>query len=222
MSLASRWDKIKFRIEQTCTEVGRKPEEICIVAASKGVPAENIVEAYELGVRHFGENYLQEFERKKPQCPSGATWHFIGRIQSNKAKRIGAAFDWVQTIDNLEQVKRLAKTGINILVEVNIAREPQKAGIFPENLAKFVENLYNLTGVSFRGLMTMGPANRNPAEMRPYFQAMRKLQQGLGIREADVLSMGMSSDFEVAIQEGASHIRIGSALFGPRKSKDGD
>lgn len=222
MSLEARLHAIRQRIEEACTATGRSPTQISLIAASKGATGEQISEAHRLGITDFGENYLQEFEGKIGDCPSGLNWHFIGRVQSNKARKIGKSFDWVQTIDDIDKAKRLIRPGLSLLVEVNIAKEPQKAGIFPENLAKFVETLYNLPGVSFRGLMTMGPANRNQAEMRPYFQAMRELLQGLGIREADVLSMGMSSDFEVAIQEGASHIRIGSALFGPRKSKDGD
>jgi pyridoxal phosphate enzyme (YggS family) len=181
------------------------------------------MELADLGVLHFGENYLQECRPKREECKSGLVWHFIGRIQSNKARQIGREFDWVHTIDS-ERAAELVSRGAeesgsekDVLIEVNIAGEPTKGGVKPEDVANLAQLVYYAPGVRFRGLMTMGPANRNAEELRPYFQAMRRLLEGLSIEGADCLSMGMSHDFDVAIQEGATHVRVGTALFGRRK-----
>ncbi len=222
MSLRENLEKIQNRIQTACFVAGRHPEEITLIGASKGVPADDINEAIGLGVLNMGENYLQEFLAKVPHISNAAVWHYIGKLQSNKTRKVSESFRWIHSVDRIDLARRLAGCANHLLVEVNIGEEPNKSGIFPKDLAKFVETLYNLPGIEIRGLMTMGPVNLNPEEMRPYFQAMRRLLDELKIAGADVLSMGMSSDFEVAIQEGASHIRVGTALFGARKSKDGD
>ncbi|MCW5947819.1 MAG: YggS family pyridoxal phosphate-dependent enzyme [Fimbriimonadales bacterium] len=224
MSIASNFRMLQERIEHACSVTGRDPGTVTLIAATKSVPPESIIEAAELGIKHFGENYLQEAVRKRPFCPAAATWHFIGRIQGNKARRIGEDFGWVHTVDSVDKAVKVgvgaSKSGrsAEVLIEVNIAREPQKAGVLPEEVANLAELVYHLPGVRLRGLMTMGPANRNAEEVRPYFQAMRRLLEGLSIEGANCLSMGMSHDFDVAIQEGATHVRIGTALFGHREN----
>jgi pyridoxal phosphate enzyme (YggS family) len=224
MSIASNFRILQERIERACIAAGRDPSEVTLIAATKSVSSESILEAAELGIRHFGENYLQEAVRKRPYCPVAATWHFIGRIQGNKARRIGEEFTWIHTVDSADKAAKVgagaSQTGrkAEVLIEVNIAREPQKAGILPDQVANLAELVYHLPGVRLRGLMTMGPANRNAEELRPYFQAMRRLLEGLSIESADCLSMGMSHDLDVAIQEGATHVRVGTALFGRRET----
>jgi pyridoxal phosphate enzyme (YggS family) len=221
IEVARRVAELRQRVAASCASSGRPEGAVTIIAACKGFGSSHISAARDCGIIDFGENYLQEALSKRPDCPPNLVWHYIGRLQSNKLRRIVGHFDWVHTLDRAEHVEAFAGAAVNALIEVNIAEEPQKAGVLPGELAKFVENVYHLPGVRFRGLMTMGPANRNPEDTRPYFIKMRRLLEGLGIREADCLSMGMSSDFEVAIQEGATHIRIGSGVFGPRPTKDG-
>lgn len=227
MSLLSNVNSIRERISIACQSSGRSASEVTIIAATKSIPPARIEEALRLGIADFGENYLQEFFAKRDACPTNVVWHFIGRIQSNKAARIGQHFPWVHTIASADQARRIAAGAqscpnpVSVLIEVNIASEPQKAGVLPDEVEKLAELVYHLPNVRLRGLMTMGPANRNAEDQRPYFEAMRRLQERLSIEGADCLGMGMSQDFDVAIQEGATHVRIGTALFGPRKSKEG-
>lgn len=224
MSLASNLDSIRERLARACESCGRSISDVTIIGATKSVPADCVEQAFRLGITDFGENYLQEFLKKRELCPRGIVWHFIGRIQTNKATRIGQHFEWIHSIASLDHALRISRgaenrsTPTNVLIEVNIAEEPQKAGVPPSEVAKLAELVYHVPNVRLRGLMTMGPANRNAERQRPYFEAMRKLLERLSMEGADCLSMGMSDDFDMAIQEGATHVRIGTALFGPRKT----
>lgn len=224
MDIPYRIKTISERIEKACSSVKRSPSEITIIGASKSQPSHKISTVFEGGVCSFGENYLQEFLRKRADCPGGIEWHYIGRIQTNKARKIGECFDWIQTLDSESKARLVSEGAIesgktkNVLVEVNIANEPQKGGIPPAEVAKFVNFLYSLDGIRVRGLMTMGPLNPSPEDLRPYFKRMRGLLESLKDERMDTLSMGMSEDFEIAIQEGATHVRIGRALFGERDS----
>ncbi|RYG41979.1 YggS family pyridoxal phosphate-dependent enzyme, partial [bacterium] len=170
---------------------------------------------YALGQRHFGESRLQEAEPKIARMPADCVWHFIGNLQSNKAKKIGELFDLVHTFDNERQMAAL-RTPIEALIEVNVADEAQKGGISPENLPALLEKLVQYKNVQYRGLMTVGPALEDPTAMRPFFRRMRELRERFG---GECLSMGMSGDFETAIQEGSTHIRVGTALFGLRNQE---
>jgi pyridoxal phosphate enzyme (YggS family) len=193
--------------------------DITLVAASKGATAAQIAEAHAAGVRCFGENYLQEALAKMPCCPSDIEWHFIGRLQSNKVKKVGALFGTVQTVDSVEKALKLSSSvpeTRDAFLEVNVADEQQKAGISPRNVQETAEIVYALPNLRLIGLMTMGPENPIVEETRPFFIRMRKLIESLGLEGVDKLSMGMTADYEVAIQEGATHIRVGSGLFGPR------
>lgn len=197
-----------------------------MVAAVKGRTAEEVRAATEAGIRHIGENYVQEAERKKGLLPPDRTWHMIGRLQTNKASKAAAVFDWVQTLDShgLAQkvsaaAQRIGKT-LPVLIQVNIGREPQKAGVLPEDVLPLVEAVRPLPGLRLHGLMALPPEPTAPEDSRPYFQAMRQLFEDLRARAhaspMDVLSMGTSADWEVAVEEGATMVRLGTLLFGPR------
>lgn len=194
---------------------GRSPEEVTIVAATKTVTPDRLEEAYALGLRHFGENRFQEALTKMEALPGDIVWHFIGTLQSNKAKRAAELFDAIHTLERESQLKEIAKSSraVDGLIEINIADEPQKSGILSTELDGFRKSVLYCSQVRLRGLMTVGPALDDPEAMRPWFRRLRELGETVG---AEWLSMGMSHDFDVAIQEGATHVRIGSALFGRR------
>lgn len=216
--LSERIEEVKQRIASAAATANRDSGDVRLIGVTKTVPIERVIDAYRLGLRDFGENYLQEATPKIEAMPE-AVWHFVGRIQSNKAANVGSLFSVVHTIDSADKVAKLVKLAtqpISALLEVNIAREPQKAGVFPEKLDELFESVYHMPSLRVRGLMTMGPANRKAEELRPYFAEMRSLLERLGLQEGGWLSMGMSADYEVAIQEGATHVRIGSAIFGQR------
>lgn len=196
--------------------------DVTLVAAAKGFGSLDVREAYEAGVEHFGENYLQEAMAKRPECPTAVAWHFIGRMQSNKVSKIATTFGTVQILDSVEKARLLSRSAsgpIDVFLEVNIAEEPQKAGVLPQNVPEIAEIVYDLDNLRLIGLMTMGPENPNAEEARPYFIRMRKLLEALGLPGVDKLSMGMTADYEVAIQEGATHVRVGTGIFGPRKNR---
>jgi pyridoxal phosphate enzyme (YggS family) len=213
-SITERLQLIHSDIESACRTAGRSPEHITLIAASKTQPIEKILELYEAGQRHFGESRLQEALPKIERAPKDIVWHFIGTLQSNKARKIAENFHAIHTLSKPAQLKEIQKSGHTVdgLVEINIADEPQKAGIPPAELDEFVELILQCSSVRFRGLMTIGPA-LDPEAMRPYFRQLSKANEKVG---GQWLSMGMSSDFDVAIQEGATHIRVGTALFGAR------
>ena len=216
MTVAERVHEVTSRME------GAGGNDVTLVAASKGASVEAVEEAYSAGVRHFGENYVQEAVDKIADSPSEATWHYIGRMQSNKIGKVAANFGVVQTIDSVDKASMLSKKAsheIEVFLEVNIGEEPQKAGILPGNVSEIAEIVYSLPNLRLIGLMTMGPENPNAEDARPYFIRMRKLLESLAMPGVNKLSMGMTADFEVAIQEGATHVRVGSGIFGPRTNR---
>lgn len=195
-----------------------------MVAAAKDRTPEETRAAVEAGIHHVGENYVQEAAAKKPLLPEGITWHMIGRLQSNKANRATLLFDWIQTVDSLELAQELdraasrARKKLPVLVQVNIGREPQKGGALPEAVPALAHAVHGLPGLQLRGLMAIPPEPKAPEDSRPHFRALRRLFEELraeGI-PLDTLSMGMSADWEVAVEEGATMIRLGTLLFGPR------
>ena len=205
----------------------RLPAHVTLLAAVKGRSPEEIRAAIRAGIRHVGENYVQEAERKRPLVPEPASWHMIGRLQRNKARRALQVFDWLGTLDSLSLAQRLERLlsqqdrKLPVLVQVNIGREPQKAGVPPEEVPEFVREVASLPHLQVRGLMAIPPIPQRPEDSRPYFREMRRLFDGLAAEKIpgvamEVLSMGMSADWEVAIEEGATMIRLGTALFGPR------
>ncbi len=217
MSFADRLQQIQSRIESASASVGRDPGGITLIAVSKSQPLEALKEAYDAGVRVFGESRLQEAIPKIEEMPDDIEWHFIGKLQSNKAKRVGELFSVVHTLESEAQLRELTKasTPVRALIEVNIAKERQKSGLLPQDLDDFVDLVINYPHVHLLGLMTIGRMEADPEETRSYFQEMKRLNESIN---GKWLSMGMSADFDVAIQEGATHVRVGSALFGDRAS----
>lgn len=189
---------------------------VTLVAVSKTFGIDAVQEAYDAGVRDFGESRLQEAIPKIEALPADIIWHFVGKLQSNKARRVASLFSVIHALETLSQLRELEKSDRTVdgLIEVNVADEPQKSGLGFDALDEFALEVLHCERVRLRGLMTIGPQVRNAEEMRPFF---RKLKERLSrLPKGDWLSMGMSGDFDVAIQEGATHIRVGTALFGER------
>jgi len=206
----------------------RKREEVLLVAVTKTHPAEVVRSAYDLGLRHFGENRVQELVRKKEELPEDILWHLIGHLQSNKAKYVAPFVHLVHSIDSLETAKELSKRAeqhnrtVPVLIEVNVSNESSKHGIQSGQLFPILEGiLREAPFLELHGLMTVAAFEENPEQVRPQFINLRKLLEESRSRYPELtafkeLSMGMSNDFEVAIEEGATIVRVGSALFGER------
>jgi PLP dependent protein len=229
-SIAANLDHVNKRIERASARAGRRADEITIVAVSKTFSAETIRAAYDAGLRQFGENRVQEFEAKQPKLAElDATWHFIGHLQRNKARRAVELFDRIDSVDSLALTQRLeaaaagAAKRLPVLVEVHLGGEATKSGVTEADLPALAEGFASLAHVELRGLMTIPPYSDDPERARPYFRKLRELRDALSAkvgRPLPVLSMGMSHDFEVGIEEGATEIRVGTSLFGER-SKPG-
>jgi PLP dependent protein len=206
---------ISERIAAACEQANRSPNDVILIAVSKNFSVDHIKAAYDLGIRDFGESKLQELETKVHQLPNDINWHFIGKLQSNKAKRVAELATTIHSLETDRQLQEIAKQDRTIdgFIQLNIASEQQKSGIFKEDLDKVLSHVLKCNQVRFRGLMTIGPAVSDPEESRIYFRELAILNRKIGGTQ---LSMGMSGDFEVAIQEGATHVRVGSALFGNR------
>lgn len=206
---------VQDRIARAAESVGRDPSSVTLIAVSKTHPIEAIQEAYDAGHRDFGESRLQELLPKFEALPQDIRWHFIGKLQSNKAKRAAQLGVVIHTLERAHQIREVAKAERDIdgLIEVNTTSEPQKSGIFAEALDELVQEVLNCPRIRLRGLMTLGHAHRNAEEQRPFFRTLRELNESIG---GVWLSMGMSGDFEVAIQEGSTHVRVGTAIFGER------
>jgi hypothetical protein len=224
------------RIEKAARKVGRDPNEIKLVAVSKTVEAARIKEAIEAGVSILGENYVQEAQKKieevgRPACTERfgegrpVSWHFIGHLQSNKVKYAIRLFDMVHSLDSIplaEELNRRAEQAdrvIRVMIEVNLSKEATKFGTDEEVVVNLAKRIQNLKHLLLEGLMTMPPYFDSPEMSRPYYIALRALKErmvkeGVPMKE---LSMGMSNDFEIAIEEGATYVRVGTAIFGPRK-----
>jgi PLP dependent protein len=213
---------VRERMARAAARAGRPAEEITLVAVTKKVPVERIEEALAAGAVHLGENYIQEAREKRSRIRTPATWNLIGHLQSNKAGQAATLFDVVHTIDSLQLARRLSRQAetlgrnLQVLVEVNISGEPAKQGVLPEEARPLLESMCGLPALHPAGLMGMAPFSPNPEEARPYFRDLRTLWETLPGECRQHLSMGMSGDFEVAIEEGATLIRVGTAIFGAR------
>ena len=226
--LKDRISLIRSRIETAAAASGRRPQDVQLVAVSKTVPVERLITAIDLGVTVFGENYVQEAREKfNALYAHPLSWHFIGHLQSNKAKYVVKIFDLIHSVDSLKLAREIDKQAgkigkvQSVLVQVNIAEEKSKSGVQMEDAAQLVIEMSQLAHLEVKGLMTMPPYFNAPEKVRPYFRALRQLRDRLRAMEIsgvtmDALSMGMSGDFEVAIQEGATLVRIGTAIFGER------
>ena len=216
---------IKNDINQACKNACRNPEEIILMGASKSQTVGQIEQAYEKGVFHFGENYLQEAEPKISKIEKNIIWHFIGSIQTKKTKKIAHLFDWVHTVDSLKIAEKLndarpsSRGPINICLQVNIDNEETKSGILKEEIDGFLTSLTSLKNIKTRGLMIIPKPRHTAEEQSEVFSDLKLKLDSLKSKfpELDTLSMGMSSDYLVAIQEGATILRIGTGIFGARK-----
>jgi pyridoxal phosphate enzyme (YggS family) len=213
---------IRARIARAAASAGRSPESVTLVAISKQQPAEAIVAAHRAGITHFGESYAQEALPKMTALSSlPITWHYVGKLQANKTRQIAERFAWVHTLDRLKIAQRLSEqrpphaAALNVLIQVNQGDEAQKGGVPPTDVAELARAIRKLPRLALRGLMTLPPNDDDPAKWFVELKALRAHLERDGIA-LDALSMGMSADFEQAIAAGATHVRIGTALFGAR------
>ena len=228
MAIRENVEKIKERIEKAAQKAGRKPEDVILLAASKTQPPEKIVEAYEAGIRYFGENRVQEGIKKIEALSNlkDIHWHLIGGLQTNKAKYAVKYFELIHSLDREALADELDKRAgkiekvQDVLIEVNVGEEETKYGVKPENLEKLFEYSMQKENLRILGLMCIPPYFEDPEKSRPYFAMLRDMKEQLEKKfnvSLPHLSMGMSHDFEVAIEEGATIVRIGTAIFGERK-----
>ena len=228
--IKENYERIKREIEEACKRAGRSPEEVKVLAATKTRTPEEILEAYEAGVRLFGENRVQEAREKIPllrEKMEGARWHMIGHLQTNKVKYAVNLFDWIETVDRKglvdELVKRLRKEGkreLPVLIEVKLSPEESKHGCPPEEVSELLEYTLKFPELKVKGFMTVPPYYEELELVRPFFIRLREIRDRMEERfgvELCELSMGMSHDFKVAVEEGATIVRIGTALFGQRR-----
>jgi len=216
--LRDRLAEVLSRIERAAARAGRPADDITLLAVTKIFPISAIEEAYSLGLRDFGENYVQEFEGKYPSVAAlaGARFHLIGHLQSNKARRAAEIFHVVETVDSVKLAQRLNEAGrpIEVMLEVKLSEEQAKSGAAPAEIPALIEAVAACPNLRVTGLMTMPPWSDDAEASRPYFRRLRETGERNGLRR---LSMGMSHDLEVAIEEGSTEVRVGTALFGPRK-----
>jgi PLP dependent protein len=228
--MAERWAAVQGAIAAACERAGRPRADVTLVGASKTQPAAALRAAYDLGLRVFGENRVQEALAKAPELAQDIAWHLIGPLQSNK---VAAALDLFRTVHSVDRPKIAAALDraagarglrLDVFLEVNLGAEPSKHGFLPDGLAAAVRPLADLPHLRVVGLMAIPPQTTDPEDARPWFRALRALRDGLAARPEWAgfpgwLSRGMSDDYAVAIEEGATHVRVGTALFGPRRSR---
>ncbi|MCK4739009.1 MAG: YggS family pyridoxal phosphate-dependent enzyme [Deltaproteobacteria bacterium] len=232
-SISQNIDKVNDRLHRAARKAGRDTSEVTLLLASKFVDTKRIKEAISAGARVFGENYIQEAKLKIDSTKrKPVNWHFIGHLQKNKVKVAVELFTMIESVDTFElasEISKKAKTAnktVNILIEVNLAREKTKAGVDPKKIDKVIKKISALPNLKIKGLMAIPPSVDIPERSRPYFITLRRIAErinreripGVFLKE---LSMGMSSDFDIAIEEGATIVRVGTAIFGPRPPKPG-
>ena len=228
INISDNINTIKQRIVSAAVKCGRDPDSIKLLAVTKTIPTEYIIKAIDAGITMLGENYVQEAKDKITAIGSRARWHMIGHLQTNKAKYAVTLFDYVHSVDRLELAQELDKRAglinckLSVLIEVNVSGEESKSGIPADNAPALIKQIAGLENLAVRGLMTMAPYSINPENARPYFSALRNLRDNISRQQIpgiqmEELSMGMTDDFAVAIEEGATIVRIGRAIFGERK-----
>jgi pyridoxal phosphate enzyme (YggS family) len=219
--ITDRLERLTARINKACRNVERDPSEVSLVAVSKTISADVVRAGISAGLTVFGENYIQEAQAKINEIDSPAVWHFIGHLQSNKARFAVTLFDLIHSVDTVKLARELDKRAgavgrrMPILVQVNISGEESKSGAARGQAEEFISQVLEFPNLATKGLMTMPPFFEDPDLARPYFKALRELKDKIGPPLTE-LSMGMSGDFEAAIEEGATLIRVGTAIFGPR------
>jgi hypothetical protein len=227
LSIKDNIDDLLRNIEKTCLKCNREKKDIKLIAVTKTIEANKIIEAVSYGLTDFGENKVQELVEKYEHLPEDIKWHMIGHLQRNKVKYIVDKVDLIQSIDSIRLAEEINKECfknniiMDVLIEVNIGDEESKYGIKPENTLEFAGDISKLTNIRIRGLMTVAPYFENPENVRPYMKKMNELfkqlkEIGLKNHKIDILSMGMSNDYKVAIEEGSTMIRVGSLIFGER------
>jgi len=207
------------RIARACERAGRKPADVLLIAVSKTVEIERIQRAVAAGVNALGENRVQEAKEKVAALGRPVPWHLIGSLQTNKSRDAVELFDWVHSVDRAELARELDRRAhqrgrtVKVLVQVNVGDEPQKGGVLPAELKGLLDAMTSLRNLDVRGLMCIPPATETAEAARPWFKQLRELRDAAGLEHC---SMGMSGDFEVAVEEGATMVRVGTAIFGPR------
>jgi hypothetical protein len=225
--ISANINRVREHVARACDRAGRRPDEVTLIAVTKTFPVEALREAMRAGVTDFGENYAQELVKKHDEVGDQVRWHFIGHLQTNKVRSIAPWVHLVHGVDSSDVARELdrraAQAGrvLDVLVEVNTTGEESKFGLAPDRVESFIRGLEGLNHLRIAGLMTIGPFLPDPEGSRPMFRILRNLRDRLGNlpqgnAEVRLLSMGMTGDFEVAIEEGATHIRVGTAIFGPR------
>ncbi len=229
-TIAQNVARVRGRIAEACRRAGRRPEDVRLVAISKTVPPERIREACEAGLRDFGENRVQEAAAKRPKLSDlTVTWHLVGHLQSNKARPARELFHWIHSLDSAKLAERLHRAAVcegerlPVLLEVNLGGEASKSGVREEGVRQLAEEAGRFETLEVRGLMTVPPFLPDPEQVRPYFRRLRELAdriEAAGLPNVSMreLSMGMSHDFEIAIEEGATQVRVGTAIFGEREN----
>jgi hypothetical protein len=226
--ISTNLSTINQRISHACQRSGRDPQQVELIAVSKKKPANLIAQAHQAGHLLFGESYVQEFCDKQQQLPADIRWHFIGALQTNKVKYLRGLTELIHSVDRLSLAKEINKQWrnidqvANILIQVNIGNEPSKAGTTVDQVETLTRAIAKLDNVRIQGLMALPPHHEDSEQVRPWFRQLRQLAEHLAGQEIPqvsmkTLSMGMSGDFEVAIEEGASLIRVGTAIFGARE-----
>ena len=229
ITIADRVDRVTARIEDACTRAGRSVDDVTLVAVSKTFPVSAILEAIRAGVHHFGENKAQDFAAKFDEIAvtdaGPIYWHFVGHLQRNKAKLVVGRSDLFHALDSARLAAAIQKIGVeneqtvDCLAQLNVSDEPAKFGLSPDELPAFLDEIGGMDRIRLRGLMTLAEYTDDTRRLSAQFKLLRKSKVVLdasGHQDADILSMGMSNDFELAIEQGATHVRVGSAIFGPR------
>ncbi len=219
--------QVRERIARAARRVGRLPDAITLIAVTKTISPEGVQAAHKAGVRDFGENYVQEAAEKRRDPLLGwpdARWHFIGHLQSNKARDVVGRYAVIQSVDSVTLAQALSKRAqiagvgdVDILLEVKLDPSDAKFGLAPEEIPAMIARIAPIQGVAIRGLMGMPPFAADPEESRPYFRRMQTLFTEMPDHMQGILSMGMTADFEIAVEEGATHVRVGTAIFGKRR-----
>lgn len=220
-------NEVKQRIQKACEKSGRDPKDVTLVAVSKTKPEEDIMELYRAGQRDFGENYIQELREKHDHLPKDIRWHMIGHLQRNKVKYIAEYITLIHSVDSMELAKTIEKEAVKhnrvipVLIEVNVAQEESKFGVSLKDAPELFEQISALPHVQIRGFMTSAPYVENPEDDRSVFRSLHQLSVDMKSKNhnndsVNVLSMGMTNDFEVAVEEGSTMVRVGTAIFGKR------
>lgn len=225
--LSDNLHEVQENIRKACERSGRNPEDVTLIAVSKTKTVSDIEQIYAAGIREFGENKVQEMNDKQKVLPGDINWHMIGHLQRNKVKYIVDNVAMIHSVDSVRLAEEISKeavkknVAVDILVEVNVAKEESKFGLYTEDVRQFVEQISKLPGINIKGLMTSAPFVDNPEDNRQYFRKLKDLSVDINAKNIDnvhmdFLSMGMTNDYVVAVEEGATHVRVGTAIFGHR------